>query len=307
MHTIDVIIPVYNGERTLARAVQSVLQCERARAILVDDGSTDGTARLCDTLADVRVRVIHRENGGASAARNTGLDAAEAPFVAFLDADDAFIPGALDALLDRMGPWDALQGRVVRRSVPVDQDAPIDPLTLEQALQNPTRHLLCHGWVFRREKLAARFDESLSLGEDGEWLLRVMQGGLRAGRMDTPAYRYTLRRSSALRTAGDVEMRYLATLQCAQKSLDEANLPQAAALYRLTHLLLILTHGHADLPSTRRLCQTEPFRTDLRSVRLKGKSPRMLTLKLLQKGHCRLGLAAVRIRRRINAWHTRNT
>ena len=71
--------------------------------LLVDDGSPDDTGALCDELAaaDPRVRALHRANGGAGAARNTGLDAAHGDWVLFLDADDALLPGlwaALDAL-----------------------------------------------------------------------------------------------------------------------------------------------------------------------------------------------------------------
>ena len=73
------------------------------KVLLVDDGSPDDTGVLCDELAaaDPRVRALHRANGGAGAARNTGLDAAHGDWVLFLDADDALLPGlwaALDAL-----------------------------------------------------------------------------------------------------------------------------------------------------------------------------------------------------------------
>ena len=66
----------------------------------MDDGSADATPALCDKLAagDRRVRAIHQKNGGASAARNAGLDAAAGEWVLFVDADDALLPGLWDAL-----------------------------------------------------------------------------------------------------------------------------------------------------------------------------------------------------------------
>lgn len=89
---ISVIIPVYNAAEYVARAVESVLiqEDERFEIILVDDGSKDDSGRICDMLAseDCRIRVIHKDNGGVSSARNAGLAIAEGDFVMFLDADD---------------------------------------------------------------------------------------------------------------------------------------------------------------------------------------------------------------------------
>ena len=92
MTTLTVVIPVFNAERYLEECVGSVLaQTFRDfNIILVDDGSNDSSPLLCDSLAhrDSRIRVIHRKNGGASAARNEGLKAAGGRFVHFIDSDD---------------------------------------------------------------------------------------------------------------------------------------------------------------------------------------------------------------------------
>ena len=75
---ISVIVPVYNSLNCLERCVESICgqTFEELEIILVDDGSTDGTGPLCDRLAkrDSRIRVYHKENGGASSARNLGLE-----------------------------------------------------------------------------------------------------------------------------------------------------------------------------------------------------------------------------------------
>jgi len=95
---ISVIVPVYNAEPYLQRCLESVLnQTHPNMEIwLIDDGSTDGSAEICDSFAaeDPRVCVIHQANGGASSARNAGLDAARGSWVGFLDADD-FIDAAM--------------------------------------------------------------------------------------------------------------------------------------------------------------------------------------------------------------------
>lgn len=89
---LNIIIPVYNVRQWLEETVNSVLaQTFRDfELILVNDGSTDGSGELCDTfaLADSRVSVIHQENAGVSAARNTGLDAATGEFIGWVDSDD---------------------------------------------------------------------------------------------------------------------------------------------------------------------------------------------------------------------------
>lgn len=99
---ISVIIPVYNAADFLPRAVGSVLMQEfdDYEVILVDDGSTDGSSAICDEFAahDERVRVIHKENGGVSSARNAGLDAARGEFVMFVDADDAIKDDSLERM-----------------------------------------------------------------------------------------------------------------------------------------------------------------------------------------------------------------
>lgn len=90
--TISVVIPVYNAEAYLPKCLESVrTQTFRDwEAILIDDGSTDDSARICEETAeqDPRFRVIHKENAGVSTARNTGLDAARGEYVIFVDADD---------------------------------------------------------------------------------------------------------------------------------------------------------------------------------------------------------------------------
>ena len=88
----SVIVPAYNAAEYLEKCVSSVLQQtrENLEVIVVNDGSTDRTPELCEQLRnkDSRVRVIHKENGGLSSARNLGLEAATGEYVFFLDADD---------------------------------------------------------------------------------------------------------------------------------------------------------------------------------------------------------------------------
>ncbi len=89
---ISIVIPVYNGEKTLDRCVSSVLgqSFRNFELILVDDGSSDGSLEMCRNFAarDSRVRILARENGGVSAARNAGMAAARGKYLQFADCDD---------------------------------------------------------------------------------------------------------------------------------------------------------------------------------------------------------------------------
>ena len=99
---ISVIVPVYKVEPFLPDCVES-LRCQiykNLEIILVDDGSPDRCGELCDRAAetDSRVRVIHKENGGLSSARNAGLDIAEGAYICFVDSDDFLDPDHLGAM-----------------------------------------------------------------------------------------------------------------------------------------------------------------------------------------------------------------
>lgn len=205
---VDIIIPVYNALDTLELAVTSALMQGDVRILLVDDGSTDGTARLCDELAHhPRIAVIHQQNRGVSAARNAGLQAAASEWLTFLDADDVLLPDAIGNLLTLAGDSQAIQGLVTRSEAPDVPQCTVQTLPsrdmLDLALRNPTVHLHTHGWLLRREICNERFNESLRLGEDGEWMMRVLHGAKTVALAQVNAYCYhcgRIRRCTARQT-----------------------------------------------------------------------------------------------------------
>lgn len=108
---ISVIIPVYNVEDYLRRCVDSILaqSYRNLEILLVDDGSPDGSGAICDDYAarDPRVRVIHKENGGLSSARNIAIDQAKGEYLTFVDSDDWLEPDACRLLADGLERYDA--------------------------------------------------------------------------------------------------------------------------------------------------------------------------------------------------------
>ena len=109
---ISVIIPAYNAESNLERAVNSILR-NRDRdtdieIIIIDDGSTDRTPSICDRLSkEGNVHVIHTENQGAASARNKGLQIARGDYIGFVDSDDWVEEDMYRKLLNAMIIWQA--------------------------------------------------------------------------------------------------------------------------------------------------------------------------------------------------------
>ena len=97
---LSVIVPVYNCTQYIDRCIESIVSqsFKEIELILVDDGSTDDSGVRCDEWAakDSRITVIHRENGGLSAARNTGIEHATSEYITFVDADDMITPYLLE-------------------------------------------------------------------------------------------------------------------------------------------------------------------------------------------------------------------
>ena len=119
---VSIIIPVYNVESYLRECVDSVIRQTyvNLEIILVDDGSTDSSGSVCDEYAhrDQRARVIHKQNGGISSARNAGFDASHGEYVFFLDSDDYIAADTIECLVESMeiGSYDfiSFEGVAVR-------------------------------------------------------------------------------------------------------------------------------------------------------------------------------------------------
>lgn len=101
---VSVVIPAFNAAWCVCRAIESVVtqNYRPLEVIVIDDGSTDETPRLLDDYGNEIIRVIHQSNRGLSGARNTGIQDARGEYVAFLDADDWWLPGKLDAQVELM-------------------------------------------------------------------------------------------------------------------------------------------------------------------------------------------------------------
>lgn len=192
---LSVIIPAYNAEAYLRRCLAScssgVLDGEAYEVIVVDDGSTDGTAALARSFRPedprVRLTVVSRPNGGLSAARNTGLSHASGTYVWFVDADDWIDPACLPSLLREAEGCDILafgaadripaedgsfrEGTVFRYPAPAERTGPAHLACMSEKLK-----MCAPFYLFRRAFLlenGLRFREGL-LHEDAEFTPRAV-------------------------------------------------------------------------------------------------------------------------------------
>jgi glycosyltransferase involved in cell wall biosynthesis len=180
---ISCIVPVFNGERYLREALDSILsQTYRPLEILVvDDGSTDGTAALVAGYGD-RVRSLFQPNAGQAAARNLGLSEARGEFVAFLDQDDLWHPEKLDRQLARFAVRPDLDLCVTHARnfwSPELPDAPPwlqdDPRFMQSLPAYALGALLARRGIFDS---VGKFDAALPVGEDTDWFLRTVEHGV---------------------------------------------------------------------------------------------------------------------------------
>lgn len=228
---ISIIVPVYNTEAYLSACADSLLAQthEDLELIFVDDGSTDGSSALLDSYAkkDPRVRVIHRPNGGVSAARNCGIEAATGDFIGFVDSDDTVEPNYCEALLRAFSEHPEIGVSICNRFIhghpngrPLGGTAgagkvlsPREAVRLAcsigKSFEGYLWNKLFRAGIFReQEDGAPRFllDPSLAICEDLLLCVRIFASGQRAYFDPTPLYHYLYRESGALRTFDEKRM-----------------------------------------------------------------------------------------------------
>lgn len=192
---VSAIIPTFNRARTIERAVNSVLNqtWKKIEVIVVDDGSTDQTVEILKTYRG-KIRVICQKNGGASAARNTGIKAATGEIISFLDSDDEWLPEKTERQVQLLQRTESsgitccvCDSRMVRSSGTATsfQLAGLRPRQTEGVWSNPAQILMDRFLLFnqvaaiRREALdrCGYFREDLKIMEDYDLALRLALNG----------------------------------------------------------------------------------------------------------------------------------
>lgn len=213
----SIILPAYNVEKYIVAAIESVLaqSYKEFELIVIDDGSTDGTLSAAKQACgdDCRCTIMHTRNRGVSAARNMGLDVCTGDYLYFLDGDDSLPPNALENIVHSMM---SEEPDVIVTTVAVGNERFPEFNSYIEVPDFDSNNLATYGpvscgyptylflFVISHKLIdCVRFDESLSVQEDSDFLLRALDGAERYGRCDEPTYIYRkIREGSALNTLG---------------------------------------------------------------------------------------------------------
>lgn len=234
MIKLSVIVPIYKVEAYLRKCVDSLLNQDLPKEdyeiILVDDGSPDRCGEICDECAEKfsNIKVVHRENGGLSAARNSGIEVAQGKYLQFVDSDDYLEPNVLKALVEKMEKENLDILRFNYQNVNEKYEV-FEPNKSGKPFVNYCDEI-CDGITFLNERLGyacyavqfilktdlvrsvALFKEGIYF-EDTEWTPRVLVEAKRVTSVDTMVYNYLVRQGSITKSV-DAKKR--------QKLLDDS-------------------------------------------------------------------------------------
>jgi glycosyltransferase involved in cell wall biosynthesis len=221
---ISVIVPIYNTASYLERCLKSIVDqtYDKLEIICIDDGSTDGSELILDEFArkDSRIRVIHKQNGGESSARNVGLEMMTGQYIGFLDCDDwieanmyeRLVSIAIQKDVDMVAsPWFK---DTDEESIKIGNQLPVSPEIFEREdlLQYIYKRDYYRGFTYMWNKLYRRslfydergeiilFDEDLALGGDVLYLGRLALNTEKAVYLDEAFYHYYQRDTSGCHT-----------------------------------------------------------------------------------------------------------
>ena len=214
--TVSVVIPAYNAEKTLRRTLDCVLNqtLDSLQVILVDDGSTDGTAAIAREKAqqDQRLTVISRENLGISATRNAGLPLCKGKYIRFVDADDTLPADSMEKMVLRaeqdgselvIGGYDQYFGEKRSFHNLANRN---DTVACDEMMNHLCGHANSYFYgvlwnkLFLRElaeKQQCRFQEDLTWGEDFAFVMDYLRGVSRVSFMKDSLYDYRRTANSA--------------------------------------------------------------------------------------------------------------
>lgn len=296
---VSVMMPAYNAEAYIDQAIESLLAQQYAQweLIVVNDGSTDGTAAVVERWRDSRISLFQQANGGEAAARNVALRQMQGEFVAFLDADDLYLPQHLAATVGYLQAHPACDGVYTDGYYCDQQGRPLQtlasrrrgPLTgplFEEAVRasNVFGPPLCV--VLRRSVITQKqiwFDEAITIGPDWVFLIEYADGS-QFGYLDQATCLYRIHQSNITVRVGLVR-RARELAKCRMRAIKMPNFQSCSVATRTAvfyDLLVTLLRGAPEEQSAITRWpefQALPFKEQARLLRL------MVSKSLLYASH----------------------
>lgn len=259
----SIIVPVYGVEEYLPKCVESLIcqSYQNFEIILVDDGSPDACPRLCDDFAqrNQRVKVIHKDNGGLSSARNAGIDVAKGDYIIFVDGDDYWrMTDSLSALRERIEKYqeDLVLYRCVKQEGEVIEPCrtPYDLTVVDNGDKMHTLLHLCDSgnvpgaaWIMCVKKslidrLHLRFKQGIT-AEDYDWVMQLLYHANSIGAINDIIYVYVNRPNSITKSAKPSGV--LGISYAIQRWIELGNRPDCLDVYLAkVFLLSLMNYSH---------------------------------------------------------------
>ncbi|WP_342757099.1 glycosyltransferase [Kineothrix sedimenti] len=254
---VSIIVPVYNGEEYVERCINSLLAqtYENVEIIIIDDGSTDRSGQTCDTFSEKydKIKTIHVENTGVSAARNRGIDEAKGYYISFVDVDDYLETDTLDYLINILEETGSDIAGCNFHTFLDEQEKQILPkenankevlngkdFIEEGILSGDTR---CWAKVYTTRIVdGKRFETGLTIGEDMLFLLELMEEGTKICRSSYEGYGYFVNESGAMKRK--FKESYMDQITCWKRAVERIGnfpemRPKAVSILMISIMLVV--------------------------------------------------------------------
>jgi glycosyltransferase involved in cell wall biosynthesis len=260
---VSIMMPAYNAEKYIGQAIESVLgqTYSHWELVIVNDGSSDGTAQAAAAFEDERIRLYNQPNGGEASARNHALEQSRGEYIAFLDADDLFLPHHLACTVEYLqnhperdavytdGTYIDPQGSIIeplskRRRGPFEGDIFEQVVRASDVFGPPICILLRHQRVITHQ---VWFDTRIVIGPDWDFLTRFAENNS-FGYVDAATCLYRLHPTS-ISVSTNQERRRLYLAICREKAIDLpgfARCSEEVRAYAFYDLLVNLLPGYPE-------------------------------------------------------------
>ena len=224
---VSIIVPVYNAEKYLKRCLESIINqtYKNIEVILVDDGSVDKSPEICDEYKELdnRIKVIHKVNGGASSARNMGLDAVKGEFVCFVDSDDWIEKNMIEVLVKKIKEHNV---DIVRcDTYELDNQVKEDWIKTREKIIDNILNGNISAYVYllmiKSEIIKdVRFDEKILLMEDTFFLLNVILKESKIIFLKEKLYHYEMNNGGLTLSTRNAKNKILGLIEYKEKTLN---------------------------------------------------------------------------------------